>query len=147
MGLVSEQCHYNLAFRQVEMDLLPACQSYGLGVIPWSPLGAGILAGAKESGKRRVEDGQAKGIMERYPERVPQYEAFCAKMGEKPADIALAWLLHQPVVTAPIIGPRTMEQFTGNIHALDIKLSSEQLKELDKIWPGPGGPAPEAYAW
>ncbi|MCC7207843.1 MAG: aldo/keto reductase [Anaerolineae bacterium] len=148
MGLVSEQCHYNLAFRQVEMDLLPACQSYGLGVIPWSPLGAGILAGARaDGGRRRIEDGQAKGIIEKYPERIPQYEAFCEKMGEKPADVAVAWLLANPVVTAPIIGPRTMEQFTGGLRALEITFTPEQLKELDAIWPGPGGPAPEAYSW
>ena len=147
MGLVSEQCHYNLAFRAVEMDLLPACESYGLGVIPWSPLGAGILAGAKEDGHRRINDGQAKGIIEKYPERVPKYEAFCTRIGEKPAEVALAWLLHQKVVTGPIIGPRTMEQLTTSLHALEIKFSVEQLKELDEIWPGPGGPAPEAYAW
>lgn len=147
MGLVSEQPHYNLAFREVEMDLLPACQTYGLGVLPWSPLGSGILAGAKDVGKRRLDDNQAKKIVARYPERIPQYEAFCATIGEKPADIGLAWLLHQPVVTAPIIGPRTMEQFTGALHALDIRLSPEHLASLDEIWPGPGGPAPEAYAW
>lgn len=147
MGLVCEQPHYNLAFREVEMDLLPACQSYGLGVIPWSPLGAGILAGAKKGGQRRVDDVQAKKIIAKYPERIHQYEAFCAKIGEKPADVALAWLLHQPAVTAPIIGPRTMEQFTGGMRALDIKLTHDYLKGLDEIWPGPGGPAPEAYAW
>jgi aryl-alcohol dehydrogenase-like predicted oxidoreductase len=148
MGLVSEQCHYNLAFREVEMDLLPACEGYGLGVIPWSPLGAGILAGAKaDGGKRRIDDTQAKRILAKYPERVPKYEAFCEKIGEKPAEVALAWLLHQKIVTAPIVGPRTMEQFTSTLHTLDIKLDAAQLKELDEIWPGPGGPAPEAYAW
>ncbi|MHB8630175.1 MAG: aldo/keto reductase [Aggregatilineales bacterium] len=147
IGLISEQCHYNLAFREVEMDLLPACQGYGLGVIPWSPLGAGILAGAKDGGQRRIDDGQAKKIAEKYPQRIPRYEKFCAKMGEKPADVALAWLLHQAAVTAPIIGPRTMEQFTGSLHVLDIKFTAKQVKELDEIWPGPGGPAPEAYSW
>jgi aryl-alcohol dehydrogenase-like predicted oxidoreductase len=147
VGLVSEQCHYNLAFREVEMEVLPACQGYGLGVIPWSPLGAGILAGRKEDGKRRVSDGQSKAILEKHPERVTRYEEFCESMGEKPADVALAWLLHQPAVTAPIIGPRTMDQYVGSLHVLDIKLSAEQLKQLDDIWPGPGGPAPEAFAW
>lgn len=146
MGLVSEQPHFNLAFREVEMDVLPACQAYGLGVIPWSPLGSGILAGTKEGGKRRIEDRQAKGIIAKYPERIPKYEAFCDEIGEKPAEVALAWLLHQPVVTAPIIGPRTMEQLTSGLHALSIKLTPEQLKTLDEIWPGPG-PAPEAFAW
>ena len=61
--------------------------------------------------------------------------------------VGIAWLLQMPGVTAPIIGPRTMEQFDGAVHALDIKLSEETLKKLDEIWPGPGGKAPEAYAW
>jgi aryl-alcohol dehydrogenase-like predicted oxidoreductase len=61
--------------------------------------------------------------------------------------VALAWLLHNPVVTAPIVGPRTLNQLEGNLRALEIKLSDEVLKRLDEIWPGPGGDAPEAYAW
>jgi aryl-alcohol dehydrogenase-like predicted oxidoreductase len=75
------------------------------------------------------------------------YEAFCREMGEQPADVALAWLLHQPVVTAPIIGPRTMDQLNGSIRALTLTLSRDQLTRLDTIFPGPAGPAPEAYAW
>jgi aryl-alcohol dehydrogenase-like predicted oxidoreductase len=75
------------------------------------------------------------------------YEALCRKLGEKPAEVALAWLLHNPAVTAPIIGPRTMEQLTGSLRALKLKLPNDVLKQLDEIWPGPGGEAPEAYAW
>lgn len=146
MGLVSEQSLYNLADRMIELEVIPACQAYGLGLIPWSPLAGGILAGAGEQGDRR-RSGYAKEVLEKHGERIARYEQFCAELGEKPADVALAWLLHQPAVTAPIIGPRTMEQLEGSLRALEIQLDEEALKKLDEIWPGPGGPAPEAYAW
>ena len=146
MGLVSEQSLYNLADRMIELEVIPACQAYGLGLIPWSPLAGGILAGTGEQGDRR-RSGYAKEVLEKHGERLARYEQFCAELGEKPADVALAWLLHQPAVTAPIIGPRTMEQLEGSLRALEIRLDEEALKKLDEIWPGPGGPAPEAYAW
>jgi aryl-alcohol dehydrogenase-like predicted oxidoreductase len=148
MGLVSEQCLYNLAARTVEMDVLPACEAYGLGVIPWSPLAGGMLGGAlaKMTEGRRAEEGRQKEIKKHRPQ-LEKYEALCRDLGEKPADVALAWLLENPVVTAPIIGPRTMEQLEGGLRALDIKLSKKTLNKLDEIWPGPGGPAPEAFAW
>jgi aryl-alcohol dehydrogenase-like predicted oxidoreductase len=146
MGLVSEQSLYNLTERSIELEVVPACEAYGLGIIPWSPLAGGILGGTKDKGSRR-QTGRAKEIVEQYKEQIDQYEAFCDEIGEKPADVALAWLLHNPVVTAPIIGPRTMEQLTGSIRATEIKFSEGQLKKLDEIWPGPGGTAPEAYAW
>lgn len=146
MGLVSEQSLYNLAARTVELEVIPACQHYGLGLIPWSPLAGGILGGTKADGKRR-QGGRSKEIVEKYGDKLQQYEAFCEEIGEKPADVALAWLLRNPVVTAPIIGPRTMEQLNGSLRALEIDLSNEQMKRLDSIWPGPGGAAPEAYAW
>jgi aryl-alcohol dehydrogenase-like predicted oxidoreductase len=79
--------------------------------------------------------------------QLERYEAFCRELGEHPAAMALAWLLHNPVVTAPIIGPRTIEQFRGTLHAVELELSDDVLKRLDEIWPGPGGEAPEAYAW
>ena len=148
MGLVSEQCLYNLHARSVELELLPACAAYGLGVIPWSPLASGMLAGAlRKAGKaRRVEPGVREEI-EKNRDKLDRYEALCAEIGEKPADVALAWLLANPVVTAPIIGPRTMEQFEGSLRALEIQLSPEILANLDEIFPGPGGPGPEAWAW
>jgi aryl-alcohol dehydrogenase-like predicted oxidoreductase len=132
----------------VELEVLPACRAYGLGVIPWSPLAGGLLGGALQKIKegRRAEKDRQKDIVEKRPQLVA-WEAFCRKLGEKPADIALAWLLHNPVVTAPIIGPRTLEQFTGSLRALEIKLDEAALKKLDGIWPGPGGESPEAYAW
>jgi len=148
MGLVSEQSLYNLNARMVELEVIPACVGYGLGLIPWSPLGGGLLAGVlqKIEEGRRASDRMQEQVEKHLPQ-LQQWESLCAEMGEQPADVALAWLLRQPAVTAPIIGPRTLEQLTGSLRALEIKLSAEQLEILDEIWPGPGGPAPEAYAW
>lgn len=148
MGLVSEQSLYNLKDRMVELEVLPASREYGLGLIPWSPLAGGLLGGALEKlekGRRASEDKQ-KQIDEVRPQ-LEKWEAFCRELGEQPADVALAWLLANPVVTAPIIGPRTLEQLTGSLRALELKLDEAALKKLDEIWPGPGGEAPEAYAW
>ncbi|MEO8609674.1 MAG: aldo/keto reductase [Chloroflexota bacterium] len=148
MGLVSEQSLYNLNARTIELEVLPACEAYGLGVIPWSPLGGGLLGGALQKvkeGRRASEDQQKE--MERLQPQLERWEAFCAEIGEKPADVALAWMLKNPVITAPIIGPRTIEQLTGSLRVLEINLTDEQMKNLDEIWPGPGGAAPEAYAW
>ena len=147
-GLITEQCKYSLNSRAAEMELLPACQDYGVGVIPWSPLGGGLLGGVL----RKIEEGRrANATVQAHikllrPQLV-RYEAFCSELGEAPADVALAWLLAQPAVTAPIIGPRSLMQLQGNLRALEITLDAEQLAALDEIWPGPGGPAPEAWAW
>jgi aryl-alcohol dehydrogenase-like predicted oxidoreductase len=148
LGLVSEQSLYNLKDRMVELEVLPACRAYGLGVIPWSPLASGLLGGVLQKIKegRRSEKDTQKEINEKRPQ-LKAWEAFCREMGEKPADVALAWLLHNPVVTAPIVGPRTLEQMSGSLRALEIKLDDAALKKLDEIWPGPGGESPEAYAW
>ena len=148
MGLVSEQSLYNLSARTIELEVIPACQTFGLGLIPWSPLAGGMLGGAlqKVQEGRRTEEQIQKRI-EANRAKLEQYESFCQDIGETPADVGLAWLLHQPAVTAPIIGPRTMDQLTGSLRALEITLSDEHLARLDEIWPGPGGAAPEAYAW
>jgi len=147
VGLISEQSVYNLDNRMIELEVLPACRHYGLGLIPWSPLGGGLLGGAL----RKLKEGRRSGAdfekkVEAKREKLEAYEGFCAKLGEQPADVALAWLLHQPGVTAPIIGPRTMEQFAGNLHSLEVKLDAEALAALDKIFPCPGE-APKAYSW
>ena len=148
MGLVSEQCLYNIKDRMVEMEILPACRDYGMGVIPWSPLAGGLLGGAPDQSKSgRRMDKEVKDDYKKYGAQLEKYEKFCRKKGERPADVALAWLLTNPVVTAPIVGPRTMEQLDGSLRALKIKFSKSDLEELDKIWPGPGGEAPEAFAW
>ena len=147
VGLVSEQSKYSLATRAVELEVVPACRALGLGLIPWSPLEGGLLAGAVQ---KATEGRRANFKPETIDKRRPQleaYETLCAELGQQPADVALAWLLANPVVTAPIIGPRTLEQLTGSLRALEIELSDEVLGRLDEIWPGPGGEAPEAYAW
>jgi aryl-alcohol dehydrogenase-like predicted oxidoreductase len=167
-GLVSEQSLYNLAARTVELEVLPACQGYGIGVIPWSPLHGGLLSGvlsrqaAAQGGNGQGAGGQGAGgqgaggrssggrAAEAIQEVRPQleaYETFCAELGEEPALVALAWLLHQPAVTAPIVGPRTLDQLTGALRALEVTLDEKALGRLDEIFPGPGGAAPEAYAW
>lgn len=148
MGLVSEQSKYSLCARMVELEVVPACEDYGVGIIPWSPLDGGLLGGvlAKiESGRRASANMQRR--IEAIRPQIEGYETFCAEMGEHPANVALAWLLHNPVVTAPIIGPSSVDQLMGSLRALDIRLTDGQLKQLDAIWPGPGGAAPEAYAW
>jgi NDP-hexose C3-ketoreductase / dTDP-4-oxo-2-deoxy-alpha-D-pentos-2-ene 2,3-reductase len=169
-GLVSEQSLYNLAARTVELEVLPACQGYGLGVIPWSPLHGGLLSGllARQENTRqenmrqenmrqenmrqndsggRSGGGRAAEVIGNKRDQVAAYEAFCAELGEPPAEVALAWLLHQPAVTAPITGPRTLGQLESALRAGQLKLDEKALARLDEIFPGPGGTAPEAYAW
>ncbi len=148
MGLISEQSLYNLHDRMIELEVIPACEAYGIGLIPWSPLARGLLAGALQraaTGRRAAEDLWKD--VETHRMKLEIYEELCRKLGEQPAHVALAWLLHQKAVTAPIIGPRTLEQLDGSLRALEITLFPETLANLDSIFPGPGGPAPEAYAW
>jgi len=148
LGLVAEQCLYNLIDRTSELEVLPACEGYGLGVIPWSPLAGGLLGGVlqKIEGGRRASTSVQEDLA-KHRDAIEAYEKFCADLGEGPADVALAWLLANPVVTAPIIGPRTLEQLEGSMRALEITLDEDTRQRLDEIFPGPGGPAPEAYAW
>ncbi len=148
LGLVCEQSKYNLMTRMIELEVIPACRSFGLGIIPWSPLGGGILGGALQKTKegRRADEKQQAEIEKQRP-KLEAWEKFCKDLGEKPADVALAWLVHNPAVTAPIIGPRTMEQLDGTLRALELKLDAAALQKIDEIWPGPGGEAPKAYAW
>lgn len=148
LGLISEQSLYNLLERTVELEVIPACQAYGIGLIPWSPLGRGLLGGALSPGTagRRADEDIRKDI-ETHRAQLEAYERLCTTLRATPAAVALAWLLHQPVVTAPIIGPRTMEQLTSAMQSLELTLPSDTLKALDEIFPGPGGAAPEAYAW
>ena len=148
MGLVSEQSIYHLDNRMIELEVIPACREYGLGLIPWSPLGGGLLGGALEKYEsgRRTDADFAKEVEAKRPQ-LEKYEALCREIGHPPAEVALAWLLHNPVVTAPIIGPRTMEQLESAARAASLELDEETLKKLDEIFPGPGGEAPNAYSW
>jgi aryl-alcohol dehydrogenase-like predicted oxidoreductase len=148
LGLVSEQCLYSLNDRLVELEVIPASMSYGIGVIPYSPLAGGLLAGVlqKQTEGRRAEPETQKEI-EKHRVKIEAYEALCRELKEKPGDVALAWVLQQPGVTAPIIGPRTLEHLDGAVKALELRLGRETLKRLDEIFPGAGGAAPEAFAW
>ncbi|NQX11046.1 aldo/keto reductase [Microbacteriaceae bacterium VKM Ac-2855] len=147
-GLVSEQSIYNLIVRDVEREVLPAAQAYGLGVIPWSPLQGGLLGGVirkTEEGSRR-NTGRATEALEQRRPALEAYEAFADELGVGPGELALAWLLHQPAVTAPITGPRTMAQLESAVAAVDVKLDADALARLDEIFPG-HKTAPEDYAW
>ncbi len=148
MGLVCEQTRYNLICRTPELEVIPACLQYGVGLIPWGPLMGGALAGGAASAKsgRRADANAARDLKANHT-KVVAYEKWCAKRKLDPAQVALAWLLHQKAVTAPIIGPRTKTQVDTALKALKLKLGGAMLKDLDAIFPGPGGPAPEAYAW
>ncbi|MEU5215343.1 aldo/keto reductase [Streptomyces sp. NPDC020807] len=150
VGLVSEQCIYNLFERRAEMEVIPAAQEYGLGVIPWSPLHGGLLGGVlkKETeGRRRTEGRAAESLADPVIRaRFQAYEDLLDKHGLAPGEVGLAWLLTRPGVTGPIVGPRTPEQLDGALRALELELGDELLAELDVIFPGPG-PSPEAFAW
>ena len=148
LGLVSEQSTYHLDNRMVELEVIPACRHYGLGFIPWSPLAGGLLGGALEkhdTGRRKGEEFDQ--YVEKKREQLERYEALCRELGHPPGEVAMAWLLHNPVVTAPIVGPRTVEQLESAVRATEIELDQATLDELDRIFPGPGGEAPVAYAW
>ncbi|MBO4205076.1 aldo/keto reductase [Micromonospora echinofusca] len=153
LGLVSEQCIYNLLTRHVELEVVPAAQQYGLGIIPWSPLHGGLLGGAvrklAEGGASRAKGGRAAEALSAHRATIEAYEKFCADLGHDPADVGLGWLLSRPGVTAPIIGPRTVEQLDRSLGALSVDLDDAALGRLDELFPplGQGGPGPEAWAW
>ncbi|MEV5981019.1 aldo/keto reductase [Streptomyces sp. NPDC052114] len=152
LGLVSEQCLYNLAERRAEMEVIPAAQDYGVGIIPWSPLHQGLLGGAlrkeREGGGARTRGGRsASGLADpAVRAQVEAYEKVVAEHGLEPGEVALAWLLTRPGVTGPIVGPRTAEQLESGLRAVALDLPASLLESLDEIFPGPG-PAPEAFAW
>ncbi|MHB1235353.1 MAG: aldo/keto reductase [Microbacteriaceae bacterium] len=147
-GLVSEQSIYNLLTRDIELEVIPAAQANGLGIIPWSPLHGGLLGGVvrkEREGKRRLE-GRAADTLATHRDAIEKYEDLAAELGHEPGDIGLAWLLHQPAVTAPIIGPRTQDQLDAAVRALGVSLDADALARLDQIFPG-RKTAPEHYAW
>jgi aryl-alcohol dehydrogenase-like predicted oxidoreductase len=152
LGLVSEQCLYNLAERRAEMEVIPAAEGYGLGVIPWSPLHSGLLGGAirkeRDGSGGRSASGRAAAALADPEQRtqIQAYEDLCEKHGMEPGEVGLAWLLTRPGVTGPIVGPRTREHLDSGLRALELKLTEDFLASLDEIFPGPG-PSPEAFAW
>ena len=148
LGIVSEQSIYHLNNRTVELEVLPMCQAEGVAVLPWSPMGGGILAGAlQKAAEGRSATDFVQERIEKNRAKLEKYEALCNELGRRPSDVALAWLLANDAVTSPIVGPRTMEHLESALGALEVELDDDALKKLDEIFPGPGGPAPEAYAW
>jgi len=146
--LVSEQSVYNLNNRMIELEVIPACTGYGMGLIPYSPVDGGMLAGAVEKERNWRRGGEwVTNRLERDRAKIGAYEDLCRRIGHPPAQVAIAWLLHQPAVTSPIVGPRTLAQLEDAVAATNIRLDAETLAALDRIFPGPGGAAPEAYAW
>ena len=148
LGLVSEQSIYHLNNRAVELEVLPMCAAEGVAMLPWSPLAGGLLGGVleKTASGRRASDF-IRGRFEQHRAQLEAYEGLCAVLEIPPGEVALAWVLRHPAVTAPIVGPRTMEHLESAIRALDVTLDDETASRLDEIFPGPGGPAPESYAW
>jgi NDP-hexose 2,3-enoyl reductase len=153
LGLVSEQCIYNLLTRHVELEVVPAAERYGIGVIAWAPLHGGLLSGAlkkiAEGNAGRSAGGRSSEGLEAHRAAIEAYEKLCSDLGEDPSNVALAWLLSRPGVTAPIIGPRTVEQLDGAQRAVELTLDGETLAALERTFPpiGNGGPGPEAWAW
>jgi NDP-hexose C3-ketoreductase / dTDP-4-oxo-2-deoxy-alpha-D-pentos-2-ene 2,3-reductase len=155
LGLVSEQSIYNLMERTIELEVLPAARHYGIAVLPWSPLAGGLLAGAlaKATSGRRGDDSALLGHSAReqriaaHRPSLEAYETLAADLDVTPTALALAWLLSRPGVTAPVLGPRTLDQLTGSLPALNTTIDEQTSNQLDKLFPGPGGEAPEAYTW
>ncbi|WP_028562821.1 aldo/keto reductase [Paenibacillus pinihumi] len=147
MGLVVEQHKYSLLSRLPELEVLPAARDLRIGVVAWSPLDGGLLGGRalKTSGEGRTD--RQKALIEKHRGQLERFSALCAQLGEKEANVALAWVLANPDLTAPIIGPRTVEQLHDSLRAVELSLDVSVLAELDAIFPGPGGEAPEAYSW
>jgi NDP-hexose C3-ketoreductase / dTDP-4-oxo-2-deoxy-alpha-D-pentos-2-ene 2,3-reductase len=157
-GLVSEQTIYNLLERTAELEVLPACAHYGVGFMPWSPLDAGLLGGILRKERENAMGAPLPGAkvathrgkrlikLDRHRAQIQEYEDLCDELGHNPADVAMAWLLSRPGVTAPIIGPRTLAQLDAATRAFEVSLDDKTLERLDTVFPGPG-PAPEAYAW
>lgn len=138
---VSMQNHYNLVYREEEREMLPLCRDQGIGVIPWSPLARGFLAGNRRTAnrgetERAVTDTIAHKLY--YSDSdfriVDRVAAVAARRGVSPAQIALAWVLRQPGVTTPIVGASKMPQLEQAIAALDIKLTDEECPELEELY-------------
>ena len=147
LGLTSEQSLYNLAVRAVEMELIPALRSLGIGLIPYSPLHAGLLAGALEAATEgRISDDSVLDRVKAHRDQLEAYEGLCRELVTQPAAVAVAWLLRNPVVSTAIVGAMTIEELRSIRGALSVQLDDEVVERLDQIWPGPGE-APQAYAW
>jgi aryl-alcohol dehydrogenase-like predicted oxidoreductase len=136
---VSMQNHYNLVYREEEREMIPLCQDQGVGVIPWSPLARGFLAGNRtadkggETARSRSDDfAHRMYYQENDFATLERVKKVAQDHGVSPAQIALAWMLHKPAITAPIIGASKMYQLDEALAALDLKLSAEEVKFLEE---------------
>ncbi|QFG01973.1 aldo/keto reductase [Tepidiforma bonchosmolovskayae] len=142
---VCEQPPYNLLDRRIERELLPMAQAYGFGIIPWSPLAGGLLTGKYRRNAPPPEDSRyanldanplyRRRMNEAIWDVVEPLESLAREKGTTISRLALAWCIHQPGVTSPIIGPRTMEQLEDNLGALEVTITDEDRKAIDRIIP------------
>ena len=150
-GFICEQHRYSLLCRAPELELLPAAKECGEGVIVYNPLHAGLLSGHVLDAQDNTRGLKLrKRMTESQRAQLMAFHELCQQMGEKDAEVATAWVAHNPYVTAPLVGPRTMEQLTSSLHALDVTFTDDALARLDELFPPVGKPgmaAPEAYAW
>lgn len=138
---VCEQPPYNLLDRRIERELLPVCRTYGFGVIPWSPLAGGILTGKYRQGEAapagsRFEEGKFRGgadLSEAAWKVIEGVRALAEEKGVAMDAFAAAWVLAQPGVTSPIIGPKSMEQYESNLKILDVEITEDDNKRIDEL--------------
>ncbi|GHD17590.1 oxidoreductase [Nocardiopsis kunsanensis] len=151
LGLVTEQCLYNLAVRHAELEIIPAARAYGVGVFPWSPLHGGMLSGAlqklAEGTAVKSAQGRSQQMLTRLGTPVEQYERLCERLGLSPAEAALSWLLSRPGVSGTVIGPRNTAQLDSALRAMEMDLGEEVREQMQALFPpvGTGGEAPEAW--
>ncbi|HXK32951.1 MAG TPA: aldo/keto reductase [Dehalococcoidia bacterium] len=139
---VCEQPPYNLLDRRIERELLPMARTYGMAIIPWSPLGGGLLTGKYRRGQEPPEGARfadqtnpiyRRRLNDRIYDVIEGLEPMAQEKGVTLSQLALAWVLRQPGVTSPIIGPRTMEQFDDNMGALGVQFSDDDLHAINRI--------------
>jgi aryl-alcohol dehydrogenase-like predicted oxidoreductase len=148
---VCEQPPYNLLDRRIERELLPMCRTYGIATIPWAPIAGGLLTGKYRAGQARPEAARYTNRSAPFNRdndaalaKVEEYLSFCDGRGVNPTHFAVAWMLGQPGVTSPIIGPRTTAQYEDYLEALEITVTDEDRKTIDALFP-PGTHVSEYY--
>jgi aryl-alcohol dehydrogenase-like predicted oxidoreductase len=135
MGLVSEQHGYNLLNRFPETDTLPTARELGIGITIWSPLARGLLAVDVSKPSIRPLTVDAQMLLENHRSQMEQFSALCRELGEQEANISLAWLLANPAVTAPVIGPSSVQELEETLRSVEIELDVTTMKRLDEIFP------------
>jgi aryl-alcohol dehydrogenase-like predicted oxidoreductase len=156
VGFISEQTQYNLLNRYPELEVLPAAQDFGIGILAYMPLAGGLL-----TGKIQAEDGsRTRQVENEYSIQLGEgntqfadFASLCRELGQPEHIVAIAWTLMQPAVHSAIVGIRTLEHLEGIERAAELRLEPEVMERLDKIFsinagrPLHSGPAPEAYSW